>query len=73
MMVAVFATMFIALALAFLGRKLLAILSMAACLVLAIGLFLYEVYSPDYGFRMPWIKTQIDGGPQVSFVTKDPS
>jgi hypothetical protein len=28
-----------------------------ASLALASGLFLYEIYSPEYGFRMPWIQT----------------
>ena len=34
-----------------------------ACLVLssimAIGLFLWEIYSPDYGFRMPWLQVEL--------------
>ena len=59
MMVAVFATMFAALACAWLGRRTLAIASFAASLLLAIGLFLFEIYSPEYGFRMPWIQTRV--------------
>jgi hypothetical protein len=31
-----------------------------ACLLLSLGLgaglFLWEIYSPDYGFRMPWLE-----------------
>jgi predicted acyltransferase len=58
MMAAVFATMFLALVLGWLGRRTSAIVALAACLVLSIWLFLFEIYSPDYGFRMPWIKTE---------------
>lgn len=39
-----------------------AILSLIACLSLSMGLFLFEIYSPDYGFRMPWLQTMLDGG-----------
>ncbi len=24
------------------------------------GLFLFEIYSPEYGFRMPWLQVQIE-------------
>lgn len=34
-----------------------------ACLflsfIMAIGLFLWEIYSPDYGFRMPWLQVEL--------------
>lgn len=63
MMVAVFAAMSLALACAWFGWRRLSITSFAASLLLAIGLFLYEIYSPDYGFRMPWIQTELDAGP----------
>lgn len=59
MMVAVFATMLVALASAALGRRTLAIASFVVSLTLAIGLFLFEIYSPEYGFRMPWIQTRV--------------
>lgn len=59
MMVAVFATMLLAFACAWLGRRALAIGAFVASLLMATGLFLYEVYSPEYGFRMPWIQTQL--------------
>ncbi len=29
------------------------------CLVVTIGLFLWEIYSPDYGFRMPWLQVEL--------------
>jgi hypothetical protein len=57
MMVAVFATMLLALVLGRFGPAWLAILSLIACLGLSVGLFLFEIYSPDYGFRMPWLQT----------------
>jgi hypothetical protein len=57
MMAAVFATMLGALAASRFGPVWLAILSLIACLGLSVGLFLFEIYSPEYGFRMPWIQT----------------
>ncbi len=33
------------------------ILLVAVALVLAVHLFLWEIHSPEYGFRMPWIQT----------------
>jgi hypothetical protein len=57
MMVAVFGTMLLAFTFAWLGRRPVAIASFVASLLLAVGLFLFEVYSPEYGFRMPWIQT----------------
>lgn len=65
MMVAVFATMTLALICGWFGRRLLAVALFAVCLVLSIGLFLFEIYSPEYGFRMPWIQTEFDATPQV--------
>jgi uncharacterized membrane protein required for colicin V production len=59
MMVAVFATLLAALALAMRGLRTAALAAMALCLALAIALFLYEIYSPQYGFRMPWLQTQL--------------
>lgn len=65
MMVAVFAAMLTALVAARYAPTWLAVLSLLACLALSTGLFLFEIYSPDYGFRMPWIQTQLDGRPAV--------
>ena len=66
MMAAVFAAMFLALILGWLGRRTLAIASLAACLVLSVWLFLFEIYSPETGFRMPWIKTEFQNTPFAS-------
>jgi len=59
MMAAVFATMVLALILGWRGHRAFAIASLAACLVLSVWLFLFEIYSPETGFRMPWIKTEL--------------
>jgi hypothetical protein len=63
MMAAIFATLFVALTCAWLGLRKTAAVCLLACLALAIWLFLFEIYSPDYGFRMPWLQTQ--GAPAV--------
>jgi hypothetical protein len=34
-------------------------------MALSIGLFLVEIYSSEYGFRMPWLQVQLDALPQV--------
>jgi hypothetical protein len=66
MMLAVFATLSLALLTAYFGSRRLAILSILLCLALSIGLFLFEIYSPEYGFRMPWLQVQLDGTPPIS-------
>jgi hypothetical protein len=57
MMAAIFATLSAALLVGWFGRRRVAILLVAIALVLAIHLFLWEIHSPEYGFRMPWIQT----------------
>ncbi len=56
MMAAVFATLLLAFILDLAGRSRLAVSCILLSLALCIGLFLWEVYSPDYGFRMPWLQ-----------------
>jgi hypothetical protein len=63
MMLAVFATISVALLAAYWGPRWIAILAMLVCLALSIGLFLFEIYSPEYGFHMPWLQVQIDLAP----------
>jgi len=63
MMVAIFATLFLALLAAWMGRQKIAVACLVLCLALSAGLFLFEIYSPEYGFRMPWIQTRLDGAP----------
>ena len=57
MMAVIFATMSAALVIGWFGRRTVAIFLAALALLLGIHLFLWEVYSPQYGFRMPWIQT----------------
>lgn len=56
MMLLIFAALVLAFALAWWRRDLPARLAIAACLLLSIGLFLWEIYSPEYGFAMPWLQ-----------------
>ena len=62
MMVAVFAAMTLALLLGRFGSRRLAVTCVALALVLAVGLFLWEIWSPEYGFRMPWLQTWLGPG-----------
>jgi hypothetical protein len=64
MMLAVFATMSLALLAGYCGPRWLAVPSMLICLALSIGLFLFEIYSQEYGFRMPWLQLQLDAWPR---------
>ena len=57
MMAIIFALLCAALLVGWFGRRSIAILLVAVTFALAIHLFLWEVYSPEYGFRMPWIQT----------------
>jgi hypothetical protein len=56
MMAAIFAALLAALVFELVGYGRAA----AACLLLSFGLgtwlFLWEIYSPNYGFRMPWLE-----------------
>jgi hypothetical protein len=56
MMAAVFATLLAALVFDFVGYSRTAIACLLLSAGLGAGLFLWEVYSPDYGFRMPWLE-----------------
>lgn len=58
MMALIFATLLLALIFGWTGRERFAVAAILSCLLLSIGLFLWEVYSPEYGFRMPWIQVQ---------------
>lgn len=57
MMALVFAILSAGLVVGWFGRRSLAIILVTIALVLAVHLFLWEIYSPEYGFRMPWIQT----------------
>ena len=62
MMAAVFATLTLALIVGWLSSPRVAIGLAVLCLLLAIKLFLFEIYSPETGFRMPWIQTELVRG-----------
>lgn len=59
MMFAVFVAMSFALVLGYMGRRNVSLASLFVCFILAVWLFLWEIYSPEYGFRMPWIQVQL--------------
>jgi hypothetical protein len=60
MMVAVFATMAFAILIGQFGPRWLAAIFLVTCFGLFVWLFLFEIYSPNFGFRMPWLQTFID-------------
>lgn len=62
MMALIFAAMTLALASASAGPRWLAVLVALACLALSTGLFLFEIHSPDDGFRMPWLEVRAEDG-----------
>ena len=59
MMAVVYATLLIALILDLSGLKRLAVSCLFLSLALCTWLFLWEIYSPDYGFRMPWLQVEV--------------
>jgi hypothetical protein len=60
MMTVIFATLLLAFVAGRFGPRWLAVSFVLACLALSIGLFLFEIYSPEYGFRMPWLQVEHD-------------
>jgi hypothetical protein len=63
-MAAVFAAMVLALLSGWLNRPRLAVTCLLVCLILAVWQFLFEIYDPKTGFRMPWIQTQNEPTPR---------
>ena len=61
MMVAIFAAMSLALLAAYRGPRWLALTALLACLALSLGEFVYEIYSPVDGFRLPWLQAMLTG------------
>ena len=66
MMLATFAFLTVAFLLEFLGRRRLAAICLAASLGLTLCLFAWEIYSPDYGFWMPWLQVELEQRPPVA-------
>ena len=62
MMTAIFASMFLALLALWFGRSAIAVGILMVCLALTVWLFLFEIYSPATGFRMPWLQTELAPG-----------
>lgn len=60
MMFAIFATLSIAFLLDHIGWRGCAQICLAASLVLTVYLFAWEIYNPDYGFRLPWLEVEQD-------------
>lgn len=65
-MLAIFLTLLAALILAWIGQRPLALVVLALCFGLSGYLFLWEIWSPETGFRMPWIDTRLDAGPALA-------
>jgi hypothetical protein len=63
MMLAIFALLASAFLLDFLGRRRPALICLAASLGLTLCLFAWEIYNPDYGFRMPWLQVEEQHAP----------
>jgi hypothetical protein len=59
MMFAIFGGLLIAFILDHVGRRGAALACLAASLGLCVYLFMWEIYSPDYGFRMPWLQVEL--------------
>lgn len=59
MMFAVFATLLAAFILDHAGLQRFAVACLVTSLALCIGLFMWEIYSPEYGFRMPWLQVEL--------------
>jgi hypothetical protein len=57
-MVAVYGVLLGAFVLDFAGHRRLAICCLLLSFALGLWLFLWEIYSPDYGFRMPWLQVE---------------
>jgi hypothetical protein len=60
MMFAIFLTLFVAFIFDHAGWRRSALACLAASLGLCIYLFMWEIYSPDYGFRMPWLQVELN-------------
>jgi hypothetical protein len=57
MMAVIFLLMCAALVAGWTRRRSAAIVLVSLTLLLAVHLFLWEIHSPVYGFRLPWLQT----------------
>ena len=60
MMAGIFAVLLIAFVLNLSGLRRPAVACLFLSLSLCVGLFLWEIYSPEYGFRMPWLQVDVE-------------
>ncbi|MCU1729363.1 hypothetical protein NTD86_20525 [Pseudomonas sp. 7P_10.2_Bac1] len=56
MMFVVFGVLALALVVGWFGNRKFSLLLLLVFFILAVKVFLWEIYSPDYGYRMPWIQ-----------------
>lgn len=61
MMFVVFAVLALALVMGWFGHRKWALILLFVFFVLAVKVFLWEIYSPEYGYRMPWIQVNSAG------------
>ncbi len=60
MMASTFLVLLIAFILDFSGLRRLAVSCLFLSFSLCVWLFLWEIYSPEYGFRMPWLQVDLE-------------
>jgi hypothetical protein len=60
MMLAIFAFLTMAFLLDFSGLRRPAVICLVVSLGLTLCLFAWEIYSPDTGFRMPWLQVELE-------------
>lgn len=58
MMFVTFGVLVASLIIGWFGQRSYSLFFLTIFFVLATYLFLWEIYSPDYGFRMPWLQTE---------------
>ncbi|WP_049857983.1 hypothetical protein [Trabulsiella odontotermitis] len=58
-MLIVFTVLALSLLFAYFGRKMVATLLIIICLALSVKQFLWDIYSPEDGFRMPWLQVKV--------------
>ncbi len=59
MMFVVFGFLAAALIAGWFGRRSYSLILLSIFFILAVHLFLWEIHSPDYGYKMPWIQVQL--------------
>ncbi|WP_422035061.1 hypothetical protein [Reyranella sp.] len=59
MMTITFALLLAAFVLKFSDLPRTAMACLFLCFIMVVGIFLWEIYSPDYGFRMPWLQVEL--------------